>query len=88
MSSRLDVLKIPFKYHIYPDTLLFTRTGHLVHTLHVFKYMEIHNTNDLAFSPCYQRLTSDQDIQSKVQTMRIFMLMQERKFHQTPQSQE
>ena len=37
--------------------------------LHVFKYLEIHNDNDLSFDPCYKRVTSDQNIQGKVQVM-------------------
>ena len=32
--------------------------------------MEKHHINYLAFNPCYQRVTSDQDIQSKVQAMK------------------
>ena len=38
--------------------------------LHVFKYLEKHNVNGLAFSTCYQCVTSDQDIQGKSQAMK------------------
>ena len=38
--------------------------------LHVFKYLEIHNANDLALDPFYQRVTSDQNIQSKLQAVK------------------
>ena len=38
--------------------------------LHIFKYLEMHNVNDLAFNPCYQRVTRDQDNKSKVQVMK------------------
>ena len=38
--------------------------------LHIFKHPEIHNANDLAFDTCYQRVTSDQDTQNKVQAMK------------------
>ena len=39
-------------------------------TLHVFKYLEIHNANYPDFDPCYQCVTSDQNTQSKVQAMK------------------
>ena len=48
----------------------FPRTEHLMQDLHVFKYLEIHNANDEAFDPCYQRVTSHKNIQSKVQAMK------------------
>ena len=38
--------------------------------LHILKYLAIHNKNDLAFNTCNQRVTIDQDIQSKAQTMK------------------
>ena len=38
--------------------------------LHVFKYTEIHNANDKAFGTCYKHVTSDKNIQSKVQEMK------------------
>ena len=37
---------------------------------HVFKYLKIHYANDLAFDKLYQRVTNDQNIQSKVQAMK------------------
>ena len=38
--------------------------------LHVLKYLEIRNVNDIAIDPCYQRVTSDQIIQIKFQVMK------------------
>ena len=38
--------------------------------LHLLKHLEIYNANYLAFDPCYQRVTSDQNIQSKVQMIK------------------
>ena len=52
--------------------LAFPRTLHLVQASHFFKCLEIHNTNDLTFGTCYQRFTSDQNIQSKVQATKVF----------------
>ena len=42
----------------------------MVQALHVFKYLEIYYANDLAFNPWYQRITSDQNVQSKVKVMK------------------
>ena len=43
-------------------------------SLHIFEYLEIHNMNDLAFDPLYQRVTSYYDIQSKVKAMKAFFV--------------
>ena len=42
----------------------------MVQALHFFKYLEIHNMNDLVFDTCYQRVSSDQNIQIKVRAMK------------------
>ena len=55
---------------IYPDTLLFTRTRHLVQNLHIFNYLRINNDNDIDFDKYYHCVSSDQYIQSKVQAMK------------------
>ena len=68
-SSNLDVLTLNLMYQIYPDILLSPRTGNLVQALHVFNYPEINNVNDLAFNTCYQHVTGDKNIQSKIQAM-------------------
>ena len=52
--------------------LAFPRTRHLLQALNLFKYLEIRNANDIAFDTCYQRVTSDQNIQSKVHVMKYF----------------
>ena len=36
----------------------------------MFKYLEIHNQNDLAFYPCYQYFTSDQDTEANIQVVK------------------
>ena len=54
---------------LYPDTLLFPRTEHILQALHIFKYLEIDNKNNIAFDTCYNSVTSDQDIQGKVEAL-------------------
>ena len=46
------------------------RTGHLAQALHIFKYLEIHNSNDLAFDPLYHTITSDLDTSSMTKAMK------------------
>ena len=83
--ERIDIVFEVSALYIY---LSFTRTGHLVQALNVFKYLEIHNTNDPAFDPCYQCVTSDQNIQSKVQAMKDFHVDAGEEIPPNPQSQE
>ena len=46
----------------------------MVQSLHVFKYLYIHNSNDIAFDPCCQGVTSDQNIQIKFQVMKALYI--------------
>ena len=66
----LICIDIAFEVSTLSRYLSFPRTGPLVQALHLFKYMQIHYVNDLAFYPCYQHVTSDQNIQSKVQALK------------------
>ena len=36
----------------------------------MFKYLYIHNQNDLAFNPCYRYVTYDQDTEEKIKFMK------------------
>ena len=65
-------IDIKFEVSDLSRYLAFSKTGHLVQDLHVFKYLEIHNVNDLDFNICYQRVISDKNIQSKDQLMKDF----------------
>ena len=69
-TIKLGRVDISFEVSPLSIYLAFSRTGHLIQDLHIFKYLEKHNINNLAFGPCYQRVTSDQDIQSKVQAVK------------------
>ena len=46
----------------------------MVQSLHVFKYLYIHNSNDIAFDPCFQGVTSDQNNQIKFQVMKALYI--------------
>ena len=62
----LGRIEISFEVSDLSRYLSFPRNGHLVQALHVFKYLEMHNANDIALDTCYQCVTIDQHIQSKV----------------------
>ena len=66
----LGSIYISFEVSALSRYLEFPRTQQLVQPLHIFKHPEINNANDLAFDTCYQRVTSDQDTQIKVQAMK------------------
>ena len=70
MGYDIEDIVIAFEVSDLSRYLAFTRTGHLVQDLHVLKYPEIHDVKNLAFDTCYQRVTSDKNIQSKVQAMK------------------
>ena len=70
MIIELGRIDIAFEVSYLSIYLSFPRTGHLAQALNIFKYMEKHHINYLALNPCYQRVTSDQDIQSKFQAMK------------------
>ena len=60
-------IKIAFEVSALSRCLSFPRTKHVLQALHVFKYLEIHDVNDIDLDTCYQRVASDKNIQSKVQ---------------------
>jgi hypothetical protein len=66
----LGRIDIAFEVASLSKFLVAPRAGHLVQALHVFKYLEIHKKNDLAFDPLYHNIESDQNIQEKVKVMR------------------
>ena len=68
----IGCIEISFEFSALSRYLAFPRTGYLVQALHVFKYLEIHDVNDLAFKSCNERVTSYQSIQGKVQVMKDF----------------
>ena len=66
---KIGRIDIAFEVSDLSRYLAFPRTGNLLQSLHVLKYLKIHNVNDLASNSCYQHVTSNQNIQSKVQAM-------------------
>ena len=85
---KIGQIYIAFEVLALSIYLAFPRTWHLVQALHIFKYLEINIVNDLDFNPCYQHVTSDQDIHSKFQVMKYFYVDAGEKIHQMPQNQD
>ena len=66
----LGRIYIAFKVPILSKISVNLKTGHLIQSLYMFKYLEIHNQNYLTFDPCYQYVTYDQDSEAKIKFMK------------------
>ena len=69
-TIELGRIDIGFEVSALSRYLALPRTGHLVQALHIFKYLEIHSLNCLAFDPMYHTVTSNLDTPSMVQAMK------------------
>ena len=47
----LGRIDIAYECSVLSSYLAFPRTGHLIQALHIFKYLDIHNTSKLTFNP-------------------------------------
>ena len=66
----LGRIDIAFEVSTLSRYLAQPRTGHLVQALHIFKYLEIHSRNDLAFDPMYHTFVSDLKNDELIQSMK------------------
>ena len=66
----LGRIDIGFEVSTLSRFLVNPRTGHLQQTLHIFKYLETHNSNDLAFDPLYLLVENDGVIRNRNESMR------------------
>ena len=66
----LGRIDIAFEVSTLSKFLVRPRSGHLQQALHIFKYLEIHKENDLAFDPLYHRVDSEEAINEKIVSMR------------------
>ena len=66
----LGRIDIAFEVSSLSKFLASPRTGHLVQAIHIFKYLDIHHSNDIAFDPMYQQVNSDQNTKQKIQAMK------------------
>ena len=69
-AIELGRIIIAFEVSYLSRYIGFPRTRYLEQILHVFNYLEIHNVNVITLGLCYQRVTSDKNIQIKVQVVK------------------
>ena len=66
----LGRIDIAFEVSSLSSYLVHPRTGHFVQALHIFKYLDIHKKNELAFDPAYHHVTDPMYVKSKQQQMK------------------
>ena len=59
-TVELDRIDIAYKVSVLSCFLSQPRTGHLVQALHIFKYLDLHKSNELAFDPAYHDVEDSQ----------------------------
>jgi hypothetical protein len=66
----LGRIDIAYEVSVLSSYLVLPRTGHLLQALHIFKYLEIHNSHSLCFGTAYHYVASDDEIKNMIQAMR------------------
>ena len=66
----LGRIDIAFEVSCLSRHLVQPRTGHLVQALHIFKYLDIHHDNALAFDPAYHNVDDPAVVERRVQEMK------------------
>lgn len=67
----LGRIDIAYEVSVLSRYLVQPRTGHLLQALHIFKYLDIHKENELAFDPQYQdRLRKDLETKIQIEEMK------------------
>ena len=54
---KLGRIDIAFEVSTLSKHLAFPRTGYIYQALHIFKYLEVHINNRLAFDPLFRELS-------------------------------
>ena len=65
----LGRIDIAYEVSLLSRYLVQPRTGHLAQALHVMKYLDIHNENDLAFDPAYHHIEDPNLVQARIKAM-------------------
>ena len=66
----LGRIDIGYEVSVLSRYLVQPRTGHLLQALHIFKYLEIHNDNELAMDPAYQDVEHPDIINQRIANMK------------------
>ena len=69
-TVELGCIDIAYEVSILSRYLSQPRTGHLVQALHIFKYLDVHKSNELAFDPAYHDVEDPQLVQARIDAMK------------------
>lgn len=70
MDCGPQVIDIAYEASVLSRYLSQPRTGHLVQALHIFKYPDLHKSNELAFDPAYHDVKDPQLVQARIAAMK------------------
>ena len=62
----LGRIRIAFELACLSRCLVQPRTGHLAQALHLFKHLDIHNDNEIAFDPAYHNIDDPAAVENRV----------------------
>ena len=66
----LGRIDIGYEVSVLSRYLAQPRTGHLTQALHIFKYLDIHKKNELAFDPAYHEVGDTTETREKLKAMK------------------
>ena len=66
----LGRIDIGYEVSVLSRYLAQPRTGHLVQALHIFKYLDVHRKNELAFDPAYHTINNQSETNEKIKAMK------------------
>ena len=66
----LGRIDIAYEVSCLSRHLVQPRTGHLLQALHIFKYLDIHHDNALAFDPAYHNIDDPASVERRVNEMK------------------
>jgi hypothetical protein len=83
----LGRIDIAYEVSALSSYLASPRTGHLLQAIHMFKYLEIHNSYSLCFGTAYHHVLADSDIEAMVSAMKLIYVDAEEDLpHNAPES--
>ena len=84
----LGRIDIHYKVSCLSRYLSSPRSGHLLQAIHIFKYLDLHHENTLAFDPSKIEVPNPNhnSVESRIQNMRRDMVISMRIFPQMPQN--
>ena len=69
-TVELVLIDIAYEIYVLFRYLTQPRTGNLVQSLHIFKYLDQHNNNELALDPAYHNVEDPALVQAQMKVMK------------------